>query len=136
MAATLLVCDCAHSQTIDADSIEAGAGIACSRIHSALCTTEAAAAAKAIEAGDAIIACQQEWARFEEIAEELEAPAPMLVDIRDRAGWSDEAAEAGPKQAALVAQALLAAPGTRTVDVVSEGRCLVIGRDSVALPAA
>ena len=136
MAATLLVCDCAHSQTIDADSIEAGAGIACSRIHSALCTTEAAAAAKAIEAGDAVIACQQEWARFEEIAEELEAPAPMLVDIRDRAGWSDEAAEAGPKQAALVAQALLAPPGIRTVDVVSEGRCLVVGRDSVALPAA
>ncbi len=136
MAATLLVCDCAHSQKIDADSIEAGVGIVCSRIYSALCTTQAGAAAKAIEAGDAVIACQQEWARFEEIAEELEAPAPLLVDIRDRAGWSDEAAGAGPKQAALVAQALLAPARTRTVDVVSEGRCLVLGGESPALAAA
>ena len=136
MAGTLLLCDCAHSQKIDAESIEAGTGIACSRIHSALCTTEAGAAARAIQAGDAIIACQQEWARFEEIAEELEAPAPMLVDIRDRAGWSDEAAAAGPKQAALVAQALLAARPARTVDVLSEGRCLILGGESVALAAA
>ncbi len=136
MARTLLVCDCAHSQKIDTGSIEAGAGIACSRIHSALCTTESDAAARAIAAGGAFIACQQEWARFEEIAEELEAPAPALVDIRDRAGWSDEAAEAGPKQAALVAQALTAAPPARTVDVVSEGRCLILGRAPAALAAA
>lgn len=136
MAGTLLVCDCAGSQKIDSDSIEAGAGIACSRIHSALCTTEAGAAAKAMQGGDAVIACQQEWARFEEIAEELEAPVPLLVDIRDRAGWSDEAGNAGPKQAALVAQALLAAPQTRTVDVASEGRCLVIGGEAAALAAA
>ena len=136
MAGTLLLCDCAGSQKIDPASIEAGAGIACSRIHSALCTTEAGAAAEALRGGDAAIACQQEWARFEEIAAELEAPAPLLVDIRDRAGWSDEAAQAGPKQAALVAQALLAAPATRTVDVVSEGRCLVVGAEVVALAAA
>ncbi len=136
MAGTLFLCDCAHSQKIDARSIEAGAGIACSRIHSALCTAEANAVADAIAAGDAVIACQQERARFEEIAEELEAPPPMLVDIRDRAGWSDEAANAGPKQAALVAQALLGAPPMRTVDVVSEGRCLILGQAPVALAAA
>ncbi len=136
MARTLLVCDCARSQTVDANAIEAGAGIACSRLHSALCTTEAGVVAKAMQDGDAAIACQQEWARFEEIAEELEVPAPLLVDIRDRAGWSDQAANAGPKQAALVAQALLAALPTRTVDVESEGRCLILGGEAAALAAA
>ena len=136
MARTLLVCDCTNSQAVHAAAIEAGAGIACSRLHSALCTTEAGIVAKALRDGGAVIACQQEWARFEEIAEELEAPVPLLVDIRDRAGWSDEAANAGPKQAALVAQALLATPPTRTVDVESEGRCLILGAEAAALAAA
>ncbi len=136
MTRTLLVCNCAQSQVVDMRAIDAGADVTCSRLHSALCTTEAAAAAQAIQSGDAVIACQQEWARFEEIAEELEAPVPLLVDIRDRAGWSDEAATAGPKQAALVAQALLATPATRTVDVESEGRCLILGGEQIAVAAA
>ncbi len=135
MAKTLILCDCLGSQELDRDRIES-AGVACTRIHSALCTAEAGDAAGAIAAGDAIVACRQERARFEEIAEDAGVPAPGFVDLRDRAGWSDEAGEAGPKQAALVAEALLPAPPTRTADVPSEGRCLVLGRSAVALPAA
>ncbi|MCY4496291.1 MAG: 4Fe-4S dicluster domain-containing protein [Rhodospirillaceae bacterium] len=136
MAKTLILCDCLGSQELDRDKIEAAAGVACSRIHSSLCTAEAGDAAEAISRGFAIIACQQEKARFEEIAEDVGTPPPGFVDLRDRAGWSDEASEAGPKQAALVAEALLPTPRTRAVDVTSEGRCLVLGRSAVALPAA
>ena len=136
MAKTLILCDCLGSQELDRDKIEAAAGVACSRIHSSLCTAEAGDAAEAISRGFAIIACQQERARFEEIAEDIGTPPPGFVDLRDRAGWSDEAPEAGPKQAALVAEALLPTPRTRAVDVTSEGRCLVLGRSAVALPAA
>ena len=80
--------------------------------------------------------CGQEVARIAEIAAEAGLPAPAHVDIRDRAGWSAEAAAAGPKQAALVADALLARPSTRVADVVSEGLCLVIGPAERAIPAA
>jgi len=136
---TLILCDCLGSQKIDPTSIEAGAGVTCSRIHSALCTTEAEVAAKAMAGqpgGEVIIACQQERARFEEIAAEIEADLPGFADIRDRAGWSFEADSAGPKQAALVAEALLTPPGTRALDIQSEGICLIIGAPHLALPAA
>ena len=136
LARTLILCDCLGSQTVDRDAIGANAELVCTRIHNALCTTQIDDAAKAIADGDAIVACQQERPRFEELAEEIGAPVPDFVDIRDRAGWSDEAEKAGPKQAALVAEALLPPPSARTVDVESEGRCLVIGKTAVALPAA
>lgn len=135
MAKHLILCDCLGSQKIDAAKLSETTGLKCSRIHTALCTRETAAAAKAISAGDAVIACQQEQARFEEIAADLNAPTPKFVDIRDRAGWGDDKPTA-PKMAALVAEELLEAPATKTVDVISGGMCLIIGAAAVALPAA
>ena len=38
--------------------------------------------------------------------------------------------------AALLAEALLPAPPAKSVDVTSDGTCLIIGRGAVALPAA
>ena len=136
MPKTLILCDCLGSQAVDRDAIGEHADVVCSRIHSALCTTEIDDAAKLIGGGDAVVACQQERSRFEELADEIGAEVPGFVDIRDRAGWSDEARTAGPKQAALVAEALLPPPSARTVDVESEGRCLILGAAAVALPAA
>ena len=78
---TVLLCDCGGSQGLDRRRIEMGANVRCSRIHSALCTTERAAATSAI-AQSAIIACQQEHALFAELAEDAGAPAPRLVDLR------------------------------------------------------
>ena len=136
MPKTLILCDCLSSQAVDRDAIGANAELVCTRVHSALCTAGIEDAAKLIADGDAIVACQQERPRFEELADEIGAPVPGFVDIRDRAGWSDEADRAGPKQAALVAEALLPPPSARTVDVESEGRCLILGKAAVALPAA
>jgi ferredoxin len=135
MAKHLILCDCFGSQAVDAVGLAKATGLACSRVHSALCTTGLAAAEAAIAQGDAIIACQQEAPRFADLAEEMGAPAPLFVDIRDRAGWSEDA-DTMPKMAALLAEVQLLRPATKTVDVTSDGVCLIIGRAGVALPAA
>lgn len=136
MSKTLLVCDCLGSQEIDAAGLGAATGLSCGGCYTGLCTTQLDVAAKAITAGDVIIACGQESPRFAELAEDLEAETPLFVDIRDRAGWTDDTAATTPKMAALIAEARLTEPNYRTVDVVSEGTCLIVGEQTVALAAA
>ena len=136
MPKTLILCDCAKSQPLSEKVFSRVDGIRCSRVHTALCTAESGAASKLIAKGDAIVACLQERAVFEELADELGVEAPDFVDIRDRAGWSDEADKSGPKMAALVRDALLPRPPGKAVDVASEGLCLIIGNADVAVPAA
>ncbi|MBJ3764210.1 4Fe-4S binding protein [Maribius pontilimi] len=136
MTKTILLCDCLGSQSVDRDRIEAATGLPCSKVHRFLCGEEIGAAGAAMQAGDVIVACAQERATFHALAEQLGTPEPACIDIRDRAGWSDQATDAGPKQAALMAEALLPLPAPRVMDVVSEGTCLLIGSADVALPAA
>ncbi|MCB2134507.1 MAG: 4Fe-4S binding protein, partial [Rhodobacteraceae bacterium] len=135
MAKHLILCDCLGSQTIDAPALSAATGLTCSRIHTALCTRQIDAAEAAIKAGDAVILCAQERARFEEIADDLDVPAPIFVDIRDRAGWTEDKT-AAPKMAALIAEALIERPATKAMDILSSGMCLVIGATDIALTAA
>ena len=136
MSKTLILCDCLGSQSVDAKAIGDHTGLTCSRVHTALCTREIESAAAALQAGDAVIACQQERATFEELAEELGVDAPGFVDLRDRAGWSDQGADAAPKMTALAAEAILPAAGAKTVDVMSEGLSLLVGASEVVLPVA
>jgi ferredoxin len=135
MAKQLILCNCLGSQSVNAAALSAATGMACSRVHTGLCMQDAAAAKKAIMAGDAVIACAQEQVLFTEMADEAGVAPPLCVDIRDRAGWSD-ATDTTPKMAALIAEAQIVPPAQKTLDVVSEGLCLVIGAADVALPAA
>ena len=57
MSKQLILCDCLGSQKLDPSALSAATGLRCSKVHKALCTTEIASAAAAIEAGDALIAC-------------------------------------------------------------------------------
>jgi ferredoxin len=136
MTKTLILCDCEGSQAIDADAISSATGLQCSKVFTGLCMGQADRAAELIGTGDCVVACQQERVFFEELAEDLEADAPAFLDLRDRAGWSDEGAQAAPKMAALAAEAILPAPISKAVDVISEGTCLIIGRTDIALPTA
>ncbi|MEM7508345.1 MAG: 4Fe-4S binding protein [Pseudomonadota bacterium] len=129
----LMLCDCTGTFSPDASAIEAATGLACQKIHTHLCRAEAGQAAEALKSGPRLIACAQEAASFTELAEDLGVEPPLTVDIRDRAGWSDE--PSGPKQAALIADALLPAPPVPVMDVSSEGVCLVYGRGEQALAA-
>lgn len=123
------------SQRLDAEALGAATGMACSRVHTALCTRGQEAALAALQAGDAVIACAQERALFEDLAEEAGLAPPDCIDIRDRAGWTEDA-DATPKMAALIAEAQLAPPEIKTRDVTSEGACLILGRAALAFPAA
>lgn len=136
MPKKLILCDCLGSQSIDAEGLEQASGLSCSRLHTSLCTTQLDSAAQAIAAGDTIFACQQERSRFEEIAVEIGAEVPGFLDLRDRAGWSDDPASKLPKMAALAAEAVLPMSDARTLDVVSEGMCLILGAGETALGAA
>ncbi|MEY8097379.1 4Fe-4S binding protein [Falsihalocynthiibacter sp. S25ZX9] len=136
MKKTLLICDCLGTQTIDASALSTATGLECSRMHTSLCQSQLDLAAKAIKTGDVVIACQQEAPRFTALAEDLGAPVPAFVDIRDRAGWTSDLGDTSAKMAALVADALLPQPSPKTVDVVSEGICLIIGAPEVAFAAA
>ena len=131
----ILLCECEGSQRVEGDRIGATCGVACSPVSTALCTREIGKAAEAMTQGDVIIACGQEAARFEELAAELGVEAPACVDIRDRAGWTEDS-DVGAKQAALVAEALMPAAPIKSVDVISEGLCLIIGPADIALSAA
>ena len=127
MAKTLILCDCAGSQHVDGEAIAKGAGVSCSRVHQALCTSELASAAQFLQEGDVVVACTQEQATFEDLASELDVEMPGFVDLRDRAGWSDEGPAAVAKMAALAAEAMVPVQVTPSVDVTSDGVCLVTG---------
>ncbi|NSX55567.1 4Fe-4S binding protein [Parasulfitobacter algicola] len=136
MPKKLILCDCTGTQSINRDAIGQATGLVCSRIHSALCMGEIESVAKEMTASDVIIACQQERPRFEELAAELGTNVPDFIDLRDRAGWSDDGERAGPKMAALLAEAQLTVPSPKVVDVISEGMCLIVGPSDIVLPAA
>jgi len=135
-ATRLLLCDCTGTMAPDAAAIEAGTGLACARVHTHLCRAEAAQAANALRSGDPVlIACGQEAPGFAALAEDLGAADRLgCVDIRDRAGWAE--APAGPKMAALIADARLPAPRVPAFDIESEGICLVYGHGQQAVDAA
>ncbi|MEX5562019.1 4Fe-4S binding protein [Pseudophaeobacter sp. 1A16562] len=136
MAKQLILCDCSGSQEIDSERLSNVTGLSCSKMHSALCTSQTDSAAAAIGAGDAVICCTQEQRLFEEIAGEIGAPSPAFLDLRDRAGWTADEGDLLPKMSALVAEAALDTSAAKTVDVVSEGLCLIVGSGDVALAAA
>ncbi len=84
-----------------------------------------------------VVGCTQEAPFFEEILEETpEVPSIAFTNIRERAGWSEEASDATPKIAALLAEAMLDLPPIPSVTMRSEGVCLIYGKDETAIDAA
>ncbi|MCK6451172.1 MAG: 4Fe-4S binding protein [Alphaproteobacteria bacterium] len=85
-----------------------------------------------------LVACTQEAPLFDETRAEAglgELPV-RYVNIRERAGWSDEGAAATPKIAALLAEAALDIASTSSVALESKGVTLVYGRDERAIDVA
>jgi ferredoxin len=81
------------------------------------------------------VACTQEAPLFAETAGEA-AEGMLFANIRETAGWSNDAAAAGPKVAALIAAAAEPLPATPFVALNSEGVILIYGRDERAIEAA
>lgn len=133
----LLVCDCAGSMALNPEVLGKAAGVEGVTACSFLCTDQVQVATDALSEGGAVmIACRQEADFFEGLAEDVGANTRLqTVDIRDRAGWTDDE-NAIPKQAALLAETTISRPQTPSKDVTSEGVCLVLGADDTALAAA
>lgn len=129
-----LVCDCNHTMPLDAARLSSALGqeiAPCSQ----LCRREIGRFQQAAQdAGPLLVACTQEAQLFAAVAAQTEGVPPAdvrpirFVDIRETAGWSRQAAAAGPKIAALLAAAALPEPEpVPTASYVSHGRCLAIG---------
>lgn len=86
---------------------------------------------------DVTVACTQEAPLFTETAEDMGYAGRLtFANVREQAGWSDEARKAGPKTAALLAAAREEMPPIQGVTLESQGVALVYGRDEVAIEAA
>jgi len=137
---TVLVCDCEGTMTLDGGTLAKACGRpdAAAHIHSNLCGTELARFIDAARDGAPLItACTQEIQTFDEALEEAGIEArPTFVNVRERAGWSEQAGSAEPKIAALLAEAVLERPAVATVGLESSGVCLVYGKDQTAIDAA
>lgn len=136
MTKKLLLCDCLGSQTIEPGALTEATGTTSGRVLTEACGAQVEQAAQAIREGDVLIACQQQANFFRELSEELDVSVAGFVDIRDRAGWSDDTHSKTPKQAALIAEALLPEPTEKSVDIVSHGSCLILGDTPAAEEAA
>ncbi|RVT97150.1 4Fe-4S dicluster domain-containing protein [Rhodovarius crocodyli] len=79
------------------------------------------------------VACTQEAPTFEQEGEEADL---TFVNIRENAGWARQGRDASAKMAALLAMAQVPMPATPVVAMESQGVCLVLGRDEVAIDAA
>ncbi len=129
-----LVCNCNGTMPLDTKAL----GVP---VHHSLCRQEVGSFLKALDGSDSlVIACTQEAALFGELADQADKPlvAPLrFVNIREVAGWTQEAKASGPKIAALLSLAEM--PEAEPVPVVSyesEGRLLIIGSGSQAIPWA
>jgi len=133
----LLLCTCEGSQTIDEATAAAATGAVKVIRAERLCTDEVDRAAAALrEEGTTLVACGQMAGLFEDLCEEIDAAGTLLTaDIRDRAGWT-AGGTASAKQAALLAEARLAAPATPTKDVTSEGTVFVLAEAATGIDAA
>jgi ferredoxin len=90
----------------------------------------------AAEDGPLTVACTQEAALFSETATETgRTHSIQFANVREAAGWSSDAARAGPKMAALLAAAAEPAPPTPSVELHSDGVILICGRDESAIEA-
>jgi ferredoxin len=134
----ILLCSCEDTMPLDAEAVRRGCQKAKLTTGRQFCRAELDRFRQvAGNEGDLIVACTQEAPLFSEVAEDGESPAAIsFVNVREHAGWSADAAQAGPKIAALLAAAAEPAPEYPLVPLSSDGVILIYGRDEQAIEAA
>src|SRR5947199_10654249 len=131
----ILICSCEDTMPLDTEAVRRGCrgtqvSTACQLCRAELDKFRTAAASGA----PLTVGCTQEAPLFSEVASE--GADIRYANIRETAGWSADAASAGPKMAALIAAAAEPAPDVPFVSFTSEGVILVYGRDARAIEAA
>jgi heterodisulfide reductase subunit A-like polyferredoxin len=109
---TIRLCSCNGTLALDAKALAAalkqGTPLT---VHTELCRREAGLFQAVLGEPEVLVACTQEAALFNELAQAAESKAVVdFVNIREAAGWSAEGKRATPKIAALLAAAALPDP--------------------------
>src|SRR5437667_11486437 len=132
----LLICSCERTMPLDAQAIGRGCAGKITQANQ-LCGQELDRFKQALADGAPItVACTQEAPLFREVAEDFPQAQLTFVNIRETGGWSNDAAAAGPKAAALIAAADEDMPPISLVTLESNGVALIYGRGEIAIEAA
>src|SRR5256884_5874882 len=132
----LLICSCERTMPLDAQAIGRGCSGKITQANQ-LCGQELERFKQALADGAPVtVACTQEAPLFREVAENFPQAQLAFVNVRETGGWSNDAASAGPKAAALIAAAGEEMPPITLVTLESTGVALIYGRDEVAVEAA
>ncbi len=136
----VLVCDCEGTMPLDGKILARACKSApeARGLATQLCGTELGRFIMALGEGKPlVVACTQEAPRFLEQKEEAKRDTPLaFVNIREAAGWSEEAGDATPKIAALLRHAALDITPAPVVSLKSEGVTLIYGKGQDAIDAA
>lgn len=142
---TLLLCSCDKTQTLDLNLLKAATQADEAVRVDQLCGNELGTAVQHLNSdANVLIACGQQVALFERLADEIETEvgkvAPLdFIDLRDRAGWAPKGSKPKritAKQSALLAAAQLANPIVPLKNIVSDGVCCIVGPTELCLRMA
>jgi ferredoxin len=136
---TIAICSCDDTMPLDAASVSRGCPGADIKTARQLCRAEIGRFQNLVsDDGPLTVACTQEAPLFAETAAEAGKADRNItfVNVRETAGWSREAAAAGPKMAALIAAAQEPMPPTPVVTLESSGVLLIYGTDDRCIEAA
>src|SRR3981081_1469602 len=132
----LLICSCEKTMPLDAEAIGRGCPARITQANQ-LCGLELERFKQALADGAPVtVACTQEAPLFKEVAEESPQAQLTFVNIRETGGWSNEAAAAGPKAAALIAAAEEDMPAISLGTPERRRFALIYGRDEITIEAA
>jgi ferredoxin len=137
MSTNKLVCNCNRTMPLDGKALARALKLeAPLAVSSELCRRHVSTFEAAVKVGnDLLVACTQEAPLFTALHAELKGTgAVQFANIREAAGWSEQARDATPKIAALLALADLPEPApVPVVSYRSQGRLLIIGPGGPAL---
>ncbi len=141
---TVAVCDCEGTMKLDGAALAKACGAReAADINTQLCRSQIGNFQTLLKeaqksGGKLLVACTQESPLFDETRSEAGAgELPVsYVNIREHAGWSDEAAAATPKIAALLTEAAMDFGPTPSVALESKGAALIYGSDEQAIEIA
>jgi ferredoxin len=133
----VLICSCDATMPLDADSVHRGCRSDQVTTAVQLCGRELDRFRQiAKEETPLTVGCTQQAALFSQVASDNGRINPIsFANIRETAGWSSDAAAAGPKMAALLAAAEERAAAPPSVGLESGGVILIYGRDETAVEA-
>lgn len=132
----IFLCTCEDTVLLDADAVRIACRGADVKSARQLCRAELERFRATAAQGDPLlIGCTQEAPSFTAAAAESGGPVTFF-NLRETAGWSEQAAAAGPKMAGLIAAAREPTAEPEYVRLTSAGAVLVHGRNDAALEAA